>query len=398
MGLRKIRLKVFRQTALLFILPYLAACGGGERGEDSASLPLNIGSSTSSTTISLPAGFPQFVTPPDNPVTDEKAELGRFLFYDKNLSGNESQSCASCHRQERAFTDGIALAFGSTGEQHPRNSLSLTNVAYNATLNWANPATVTIEQQIPIPIFGEFPIELGVSGKEEEVLERFRNDTNYQRMFRQAFPNDDDPVSYGNIVKSLATFTRVLISGNSPFDKFVYQGDESALSESALRGMDLFFSERLECFHCHNGFNFTLSTTHESSAFTERPFHNTGLFNIGGTGAFPVNNQGIFEFTQQAEDMGKFRAPTLRNLAYTAPYMHDGSIATLDEVIDFYSMGGRNISEGPLAGDGRRNPFKSNFISGFSITQQEREDLKNFLESLSDPTFVTDPRFSDPFQ
>jgi cytochrome c peroxidase len=162
--------------------------------------------------------------------------------------------------------------------------------------------------------------------------------------------------------------------------------------------MDLFFSERLECFHCHNGFNFTLSTTHESSAFTERPFHNTGLFNIGGTGAFPVNNQGIFEFTQQAEDMGKFRAPTLRNLAYTAPYMHDGSIATLDEVIDFYSMGGRNISEGPLAGDGRRNPFKSNFISGFSITQQEREDLKNFLESLSDPTFVTDPRFSDPFQ
>jgi cytochrome c peroxidase len=169
------------------------------------------------------------------------------------------------------------------------------------------------------------------------------------------------------------------------------------MSESAKRGRELFFSERLECFHCHGGFNFSQSTTHDKSVFTEIEFHNNGLYNIDGSGAYPLDNHGLWEFTFKPEDMGRFRAPTLRNIELTAPYMHDGSIATLEEVIDHYARGGRLISSGPLAGDGAKNPFKSEFIVGFMITADEKTDLINFLKSLTDWEFICDERFSDPF-
>ena len=345
----------------------------------------------------LPPGFPEPRVPADNPMTAAKVELGRYLFYDTRLSANGTQACASCHKQERAFTDGRVVAVGSTGEGHPRNSMSLTNVAYNSSLTWANPVLDTIEKQVKVPMFGLHPVELGITGHEEEVLARFRADARYPRMFRAAFPGEAEPVQLGNAVKALASFTRVLISGRSPYDRFVYQGDLEALSESARRGLDLFFSEQFECHHCHGGFNFTQSTVHRNTAFVEMPFHNTGLYNLDGRGAYPPDNTGVFALTNKPEDMGRFRAPSLRNVELTAPYMHDGSIATLPEVIDFYAAGGRLVAGGAYAGDGRRNPYKSGFVPGFPISAQEKEDLVNFLLSLTDETFIQAPELSDPF-
>lgn len=346
----------------------------------------------------LPTGFPVPYVPEDNPMTEAKVELGRYLFYDTRLSGNNIFSCSSCHHQEQVFTDGLTVPLGSTGESHVRNSQTLTNIAYNSTYTWGNPVLTEVEQQIVIPMFGEFPVEMGITGNEDIVLARFRADEFYQTLFTTAYPDSDNPISFHHVVEALSSFVRTLISGNSPYDQFVYQGDREALSESALRGMDLFLSERFECHHCHGGFNFTLSTRHANTTFPEQPFFNTGLYNIDGNGTFPRGNTGVFEITGNPEDMGRFRPPTLRNVELTAPYMHDGSILTLEEVILFYSDGGRIIETGEYAGDGRDNPFKSGFVPGFEITDQEMEDLLNFLRSLTDETFVTDPDFSNPLE
>ena len=347
--------------------------------------------------LDLPVGFPAPRIPADNPISAEKIELGRYLFYDKRLSGNGTQACGSCHEQARAFTDGRATAEGSTGEIHPRNSQSLTNAVYNATLTWASPVLKDLEQQLLIPIFGDDPVELGATGAEEEILARIASDSLYEELFVAAFPRDADPVNWDNIVRALASFTRSLISGSSPFDLFVYGGDSEALSESAIRGMQLFYSELLECHHCHGGFNFTESSIHADSPFDSVFFHNTGLYNIDGNGAYPANNTGLFATTGNPQDMGRFRAPTLRNIGVTAPYMHDGSIETLEDVIRFYEAGGRVIEDGPYAGDGRASPLKSGFVTGFTLSDEEREDLTQFLESLTDTAFLSDPRSADPF-
>ena len=347
----------------------------------------------------LPKGFPAPLVPESNPMTDAKVELGRHLFYDARLSGNGSQSCATCHKQERAFSDGMNTSVGSTGELHPRNSQSLTNVAYNATLTWGNPVLEELEQQILIPMFGEFPVELGMMNKEEEVYARFEEDALYRDLFAAAYPGQEDPVNTKNIADALASFTRTLISGGSSYDKFVYGGDRDALTPSERLGMDLFFSEKTECHHCHGGFNFTHSVKHQNNAqFVEKSFHNTGLYNVDGQGAYPAGNTGVFEVTGKGEDMGKFRAPSLRNVELTAPYFHDGSAQTLEEVVRSYEAGGRVLESGDFAGDGRNNPNKSGFVRGFSLTDEERQDLVNFLESLTDEGFITDERFSSPFE
>ncbi|MEM1257570.1 MAG: MbnH family di-heme enzyme [Bacteroidota bacterium] len=344
----------------------------------------------------LPTGFPEPRVPAENPMTEEKVKLGRYLFYDKRLSGNGTVSCSSCHFQSKAFTDGKVLPEGSTGMVHPRNSLSLTNSAYSSTLTWANPSLENLEKQILIPMFGEFPVELGIVGKEEEVRNRFRNDTLYKRLFAQAFP-EKDRYHFTNFAKALASFTRTIISGSSRYDRYVYKKDSTALNDKELRGMQLFFSEKLECHHCHGGFNFTLSTVHKNTVFIERPFHNTGLFDLDGRGAYPDNNTGIMEITGNPNDMGKFRAPTLRNIELTAPYMHDGSMSSLDEVIDFYKRGGRSITKGEFKGDGKESPLKSGFVSGFELSDSEKEELIAFLKTLTDEEFIQNKELSNPF-
>lgn len=175
-----------------------------------------------------------------------------------------------------------------------------------------------------------------------------------------------------------------------------HQRDQTALSDSARHGMAMFFSETLECYHCHTGFNFSDSVASEDSAFDALFFHNTGLYNVDEAGAYPASDQGLIEHTNVPEDMGKFRAPTLRNIALTAPYMHDGSVATLEEAIAHYSAGGRTLT-GDNAGDGSLSPYKDPLVIGFTLTDTEQADILAFLGSLTDDTFITDSRFSDPF-
>ncbi|MDF3071938.1 MAG: Methylamine utilization protein mauG, partial [Polyangiaceae bacterium] len=309
----------------------------------------------------LPKGFPKPAVPADNPMTADKVELGRHLFYDQRLSDNSEQSCASCHQQELAFTDGLARAVGSTGELHPRGSMSLGNVAYASTLTWANPLFRDLERQALVPIFSDAPVELGLR-EQSELVERLAEVDAYQELFAKAFPEQPSPITANNAMKALASFQRTMITGNSPFDRYQYRSDESAMSEAALRGLALFSGERLECFHCHVGFNLSDHTNYAGKAFFAQPFHNTGLYNLDDLGAFPEPNRGVFEISGEPRDMGRFKAPSLRNVAVTAPYMHDGSIATLSEVLDHYAAGGRTIADGPYRGDGSRNPLKSNLI------------------------------------
>jgi cytochrome c peroxidase len=344
----------------------------------------------------LPTGFPLPNVPADNPMSAEKVELGRHLFYDKRLSGNRTQACASCHKQELAFTDGRATGLGSTGQDHTRGSMSLANVAYAATLTWANNLVRELERQAQVPMFGEEPVELGLAGMEDELLQRLRDEPKYQELFPAAFPDDGDPISVLNITRAISSFQRTLISGGSPFDRRIVE--PSGYSESAARGEVLFNSERFECFHCHGGFAFADSVNHSGNR-TEEFFHNNALYNIDLEGGYPASNTGLYALTGNRNDMGRFKAPTLRNITLTAPYMHDGSIATLSEVLDHYAAGGRTIADGPNAGRGFDNPFKSEFLHGANppMTEPERQDLLAFLESLTDRGFITNPKFANPW-
>jgi cytochrome c peroxidase len=345
----------------------------------------------------LPEGEPLPAVPADNPMSDSKIELGRWLFYDTRLSVNDTLACSGCHVQALAFTDGRPRAVGATGELHPRGAMSLVNVAYASRLTWANHLLDRLEDQALIPLFGEVPLEMGMAGREAEILELIRSDDRYRRLFPQAFPTDESPYSILNTVRAIASFVRSIVSFDSAYDRYL-AGDAAALSPAAERGMKLFFSERLECFHCHGGFNFTDSSTHVSAIVESVGYHNNGLYNVGNEGRYPDDNTGLYDLTGIPHDMGRFRAPTLRNIAVTAPYMHDGSLPTLDAVIDHYQRGGRNVTSGPYRGDGKRNPYKSVFVREFELSASERQDLLAFLRSLTDESVLTNPAFSNPFE
>jgi cytochrome c peroxidase len=316
----------------------------------------------------LPKGFPKPQVPADNPMSAAKVELGRYLFYDKRMSVNGTQSCASCHKQELAFTDGRAVGIGATGELHSRSAMSLVNVAYSAALTWSNPELKSLEKQALVPMFGEHPVELGV--RESNFLPTLRSDKTYAGLFAKAFPAQADPYTIDSVTKAIASFERSIISARSPYDRYHYDREDNAVSESAKHGEVLFFSQHISCFRCHGGFNFSSAT-----------FHNTGLYN-----PYPAPNVGIFEFTHDPADMGKFKVPTLRNIALTAPYMHDGSIPTLEGVLDHYAAGGR----------AHDNPNRDHLVGGFELSPQNRADLIEYLKSLTDTEVIHDPRFSDP--
>ena len=344
----------------------------------------------------IPLNYPTPAVPPDNPMDSRKVALGRRLFYDTRLSLNGTTACATCHVQALAFTDGRTRSVGATGELHPRSAMSLVNSAYASRLNWANHLIDKLEDQALTPIFGDDPVEMGMAGREEDIVALLRSEPFYRANLQLAFPADSDPASVLNAVRAIAVFVRSIVSFDAPYDRFL-RGDASAMSASAQRGMELFFSERLECFHCHGGFNFTDSSTHESATVENIGYHNNGLYNIGGEGGYPPDNTGLHDMTGLPSDMGRFKAPSLRNVAITAPYMHDGSAATLDDVIDHYARGGRQVTDGPYAGDGRHNPYKSTFVKGFEISETERGDLIEFLESLTDRRVLTDERWSNPW-
>jgi cytochrome c peroxidase len=336
----------------------------------------------------LPPGLPAPRAPADNPMSARKVELGRRLFYDTRLSVTGAASCASCHQQARAFTDGRPRAVGATGELHPRSAMSLVNVALNTRFGWDDPETASLEAQAAIPMLNTTPIELGVAGNEARILEALRRDRFYAREMPRAFPEAAREFDLVQVRKAIAAFERTLLSGGSAYDRAVYRDERAALSPEARRGLRLFTSPELACSECHGG---------PTLGGADATFHNTGLFNLDGLGAYPQSGQGLFARTRAPSDMGRFRAPSLRNIALTAPYMHDGSVGTLREVLAHYARGGRNFASEAGDARGARNPHQSERVRGFALSAEDESALLAFLAALTDEGFVTDPRFSDPF-
>jgi len=350
----------------------------------------------------LPEGFPVPRVPEENPLTEAKISLGRSLFYDRRLSVDQTVSCASCHQPRYAFSSGPEEVIGVTGQKHPRQAPSLANTAYSPRYNWANPHLRTLEAQARGPLFGEGTpiVEMGLDTetRRERALDRLRADDWYLEAFPRAFPGVEDPFDFGRVIRALASFQRTLMSGSSRWDQHLHGNDE-ALSASARRGALIFFGHETAavCHHCHGGFNLSSQTAHREQPFDEVGFFNLGLYNVDGQGSYPESNQGLFEHTSNPADRGRFRTPSLRNIAVTGPYMHDGSVSTLEEVIDIYDEGGRNIESGPNAGDGRRSPLKDAAMRPLGLSDGEKADLVEFLKSLTDRAFLEDPKVQNPF-
>lgn len=310
---------------------------------------------TEDTWLLVPSDFPPIKSPEDNELTKERAALGKTLFFDKRLSRDASISCASCHLQEHAFADPETLSVGVQGQIGTRNAPALVNVAWGKSFFWDG-GVPSLERQVLVPIMN--PIEMDMTMA--EVEERLKKDEKLSSQFLEAY--GEGPSDF-TITRAIASFMRTLVSGESAWDRY-RRGDESALSASAERGLALFQGERAECFHCHVGFNFTNEAYRNNGARPDDPDIGRELL------------------TQNELDRGKFKVPTLRNVAVTAPYMHDGSIETLREVIEVYSQGGRG------------HPNTDPLISPLDLTEEEKEDLLAFLESLTDEKFLSDPRFA----
>jgi cytochrome c peroxidase len=295
----------------------------------------------------LPRGFPEPAVPADNPMSADKVALGARLFADTRLSVTRRHSCASCHDPARAFTDGLARSRGATGATLPLNAPTLLNAAYNPSLGWRDSGIKSLEQQMRGPLFNEHPPELGLAGREAEVERSLSGDASLVAGFAAAFPDDPGPVTMDNAIRAIAAYERTLISASSPFDRYVFAGEHEALSPAQKRGMAIFFSDRGGCARCHGGINF-------AGAWLDRGHVDArASFADAGTGE-------------------TVRVPTLRNLAVTAPYMHDGRFATLDAVLDHYET----LAADPGSDERLRRPL---------LTSEERSDLQVFLRSLSDP-------------
>ena len=328
----------------------------------------------------LPDWMPPPPVPADNPMSAAKVELGRHLFYDARLSRDATVACASCHVQGLAFTDGRTVSKGINGTTGAKNAPSLANAGYLPVLTWANPHMDSLEFQALIPIFGENPDEMGSVGQEDTIFATLGADPFYASAFPAAFPDRPAPDLF-TVTRALAAFQRSLISVTSPYDRFKRLDEEDAISDAAKRGEQLFFDHRFECYHCHSGVHFTDTIQTALMPEGEVGYHNTGLY-----ADYPADAPGLIEITGRPQDAGRFRTPSLRNVAVTAPYMHDGSIPDLRGVIAHYASAGR-----------ANHPMKDGMIQGFKASGSEVADLIAFLESLTDEAFLTDPRLSDPW-
>ena len=297
-------------------------------------------------------------------MSEAKVALGKRLFFEPQLSVNGRYSCASCHDPARSFSDGRTLAVGTTGDTLPHNAMALINVAYNVSFGWTDPRGRTLEAQMLKPLLARHPVELGLAGREASVCAALAADPQYRSAFAAAFPQGAAPlqdgagrVTFDRIVKAIAAFERTLISGRSPFDRYVFSGEHGALSAEAKRGMALFFSQAVGCAQCHSGFNFA-GNWRDAQGATGR-----ASFADNGTTTRPM------------------RVPTLRNIALTAPYMHDGRFATLAQVLEHYSELGRRAQAPEGGHQDRRLPQRP-------LSARERAELSAFLESLTDESFA----------
>jgi len=327
--------------------------------------------------LEIPSHFPDMIIPADNPMTVEGVELGRFLFYEKRLSGDNTQSCASCHLPSASFSDPNQYSTGIDGIQGNRHSMALVNLGWEDFFFWDGRKT-TLETQILEPVPN--PIEMHQSWK--RTVEKLNADVNYRNRFFKAF--GEEGIDSTKATKAIAQFIRTLISGESKFDvMYKYENNLSLnSSEQAIlqtvdveewAGYDLFKSlNGADCFHCHNG-----------PLMRVKKFSNNGLMPNS------VDDRGRAGVTNNPEDNYKFKVPTLRNIALTAPYMHDGRFATLDEVIEHYSSGiHMSPTIDPLIEFGSQG--------GVQLDAQEKYLLKKFLLTLTDQKFVLNPNFQDP--
>lgn len=321
----------------------------------------------------LPPGFPAPIVPAGNPMSEAKVALGCKLFSETQLSITRQYSCASCHRAELAFTDGRARAIGAKGDSMQRGAMSLANVAYNMAFTWANDRVVTLEEQMDQPLFNTHPIEMGLRREDPAALAPLTQSQEYSAAFGNAFPGEPEPITMTNAIKAIAAYERTLISGRSAFDRYVFDDDRGALSPQAKLGMKLFFSDQTGCAGCHFGLNFSGPVVHIGKKDQAALFANNGAAWAGS------GDDGLMAVTKREQDRGRFRVPTLRNIALTAPYMHDGRFATLEAVVDHYSHGGRTASS-----IGAIDPL----MRVIDLSVDEKEALIEFLRSLTDEGFV----------
>ena len=330
-------------------------------------------------------GLPPVAAPLDNPQTREKIALGRKLYYDPILSVDNTVACATCHDPARAFTDGKQFAQGVKKQLATRNAPTVLNAAFLGDFFWDG-RSPSLEKQAEDPV--QNPREM--ANTLATVEKRLSHDAEYRQEFEKAF--GPGPIKFANVAKAIASFERTLVSGGSPFDRFHYGGDRSALTPAAQRGLEVFSrKDKANCASCHGIDNHYPHFPFEENSggvgkkkrfvtaaaipddetfalFTDRKFHNTG---VGADAAGHYQDLGRYLLTHKEQDKGAFRTPSLRNVALTAPYMHDGSLKTLKDVIDFYVRGGNP------------NPHQDELIHPLNLTEEEKADLLEFLQSLT---------------
>ena len=346
----------------LFVYFVFTSCSSNESKDEYIPVPYS---------LEIPVLFQEKLIPPilptDNPLTEEGVALGKKLFFDPILSGDNSQSCADCHAPEKAFTDTRQFSNGIDGVFGNRNSMPIFNVAWNfdERFFWDGNAK-SVEKQVLKPVVN--PIEMHANWK--NVAEKLSNHSEYPTLFKQAFGKVK--IDSVLVTKAIAQFERTLISGSTKFDK--YLRNEASLTSQELNGFNIFMDEsKGDCFHCHGSDNNPL--------WTDNTFHNNGLDAI-------FADKGLGIVTGDPSDNGKFKSPSLRNLAFTAPYMHDGRFKTLEEVINHYSEG---LKKSPTI-----DPLmKKVNQGGVQLSVQEKADLKAFLLTLSDFDFINNSTFKN---
>lgn len=305
--------------------------------------------------MELPVGFPPMSIPDSNAFTLERWSLGKRLFFDPILSSSNQVSCASCHKPEIAFSDNVALSIGDMNSLGTSNSPTLTNIGYNPYFTRAG-GVPTLEMQILVPIQEHNEFNSNIL----DIAEELNHDSSYIKQSLDAYNRIPDPYV---ITRAIANFERSLISGDSKFDHYFYQGINNLMNESELRGYQLFTSTKANCSSCHSGFN-----------FTNYSFQNNGLYEV-------YADSGRMRLTKLESDRALFKVPTLRNIELSAPYMHNGSLNTLEEVVEHYNSGGKP------------HPNKSNLITPLNLTYQEKKDLVAFLKTLTDYHFINNKNF-----
>jgi cytochrome c peroxidase len=377
---------VFTAAAFLIGIVWLGSCDRKPEVIDFDGDLESIPYAPEAYTIPKPDHFPPIAVPASNPMTKQGVQLGRMLFYDPILSADSTMSCSTCHLPQASFTDNKAVSVGIDGVAGRRSSMSLLNIAYATNGLFWDGRSANLEEQALLPV--EDVIELHNTWP--NVIEKLKKHSIYPKMIREAFGiNDRSEIKKEHVAKALAQFERILISsGQSKFDAF-QKGDIDIFDEEELDGKLMFFDEGgsvnlpdAQCFHCHGGLT-----------LTGNQYFNNGIDNVASLDDFV--DKGRFEVTKKETDKGKFRAPTLQNIALTAPYMHDGRFKTLEEAVGQYADNGFGVSNEDIFIAQMGFPIGNGKYSG--LTEYHKKAIVKFLHTLTDTTFINNPDIQNPF-